>query len=200
MVAQKRFQTYYQQKCAEETPPDARIHLSHLINHYTQCAQQNTPVSHEQSAQIEALLTSQFAIDLAQPQALVAAVLQADSLVELGKHMPYGLPFFLYWQYMNATSAEAAPYPHGLALARLLVLQGLNVDFQNLFVYHSLLERIEKALHNAPPTHHVLSTELQSQADALREQIVELGAAKPTVPSQQRRLWQRLWHKWGKRR
>lgn len=198
VAAQERLQTYYQQKCAEETSPDARIHLSHLINHYMQCAQQNTPVSPEQSAQIEALLASQFAIDLAQPQALVQAVLQADSLVELGKYMPYGLPFFLYWQYMNATSAEAAPYPHGLALARLLVLQGLNVDFQNLFVYHSLLERIEKALHKESSSGHALSAELQSQADAVREHVAELATAKAPTPTQRGRLWQRLWHKWGK--
>lgn len=74
------------------------------------------PVEATVITEIETALQNLFSIDLAQPQGLLERVAATDSLVSLGKVMPYALPYYLYWR--------GGDY---LPLAEQLVLQGLKV-------------------------------------------------------------------------
>ena len=75
--------------------------------------------------------------------------------------MPYALPYYLYWR--------GGDY---LPVAKLLVLQGLQVDFQNLFVYDALLDKIREAqpLQAQAPTS--LYQRFQSQLKRFSDRLV----------------------------
>jgi SAM-dependent methyltransferase len=135
--ATPRIRDYYQRKTSQ-TVADARVLLGHWLNYHTYTCQMGLPVEATVITEIETALQTLFDIDLAQPQGLLERVAATDSLVSLGKVMPYALPYYLYWR--------GGDY---LPVAELLVLQGLKVDFQNLFVYDALLEKIREA----QPTH-----------------------------------------------
>ena len=132
--ATPRIRDYYQRKISQPVA-DARVMLGHLLNYHTYTCQMGMPVEATVIAEIEAALQTLFGIDLAQPQDLLERVAATDSLVSLGKVMPYSLPYYLYWR-----GGDSLP------IAERLALQGLTVDFQNLFVYDALLEKIRAAL------------------------------------------------------
>jgi hypothetical protein len=117
------------------------------------------PVEATVIADIDTALQTLFGIDLAQPQGLLERVAATDSLVSLGKVMPYALPYYLYWRGGNY-----------LPVAELLVLQGLKVDFQNLFVYDALLDKIREA--QSTQTATSLYQRFQSQLKRFSNRLV----------------------------
>ncbi|MEN9503736.1 MAG: hypothetical protein RI964_3021 [Pseudomonadota bacterium] len=175
-----RIQAYYQRKIAMQMQ-DTRVQLGHWLNYHTHTAQMGIRIADNVIQTIEQGLHQGFGIQFAQPQTWLARVLAADSLVGIGKAMPYALPFYLYWRAKQLPSTDAMAWQH-LQLAELCALQGLKVDFQNLFVYHALLTQIETAL-TAYPTRHPTHPWLM-QAQQLRQRIPELHATKPlTMPT-----------------
>jgi SAM-dependent methyltransferase len=156
--ATPRIRDYYQRKTSQSVA-DARVLLGHWLNYHTYTCQMGLPVEATVIADIDTALQTLFGIDLAQPQGLLERVAATDSLVSLGKVMPYALPYYLYWRGGNY-----------LPVAELLVLQGLKVDFQNLFVYDALLDKIREA--QSTQTATSLYQRFQSQLKRFSNRLV----------------------------
>lgn len=165
---------YYQHKAQVDTLY-ARTHLGHLINYHNQALRGAKHIEPVLITEIEQLLQQYFDLDLQAPHAFISRLLQTDHLISFGKLLPYSLPFYLTARAQSQQNSSRAE-PLQLELARLICLQGLKVDFQNLFVYHALLEDIESAL--AKRAHQQQDTpliqQLQQSATQLRSTIPEL--------------------------
>ncbi|QLQ33884.1 MAG: class I SAM-dependent methyltransferase [Candidatus Thiothrix singaporensis] len=176
--ARARVREYYRRKTQAEAQ-DARVQLGHWVNYHTHTAQAGIAVEDAAVQAIENGLQQLFGIDLSQPQALCDRVLAADSLVGVGKAMPYNLPFYLYWRARQLPEPDPRVWRY-LQLAEICVLQGLRADFQNLFVYHALVLQIGQALAALPvslPDH--AWTLLARQ---IRQAIPELQTPEPAPP------------------
>lgn len=179
----ERIYEYYQRKAQVDTLY-ARTHLGHLLNYHQQalsCAKSIEPAI---ITEIEQLLKQYFELDLQAPEAFIQRLLASDHLISFGRLMPYSLPFYLTAQAQSQTDWGFKEQVY-LELARLICLQGLKIDFQNLFVYHLLLEQIEIALHPFAKLNldHPLINELQQAAHQLHAKIPELNQAVPKTMS-----------------
>lgn len=178
----ERIYEYYQKKTQVDTLY-ARTHLGHLLNYHQQALVCIKPLEPGLIAEIEQLLKRYFELDLEAPEPFIQHLLQTDHLLSFGKLLPYSLPFYLTAQAQSQTNLGFKEQLY-LELARLICLQGLKIDFQNLFVYHSLLEQIEIALLPFTKLHldQPLISELQASAHQLRAKIPELNqAVSPAV-------------------
>lgn len=175
----ERICEYYQRKTQADTLY-VRAHLGHLLNYHQQALSCAHPIEPALIAEIEQLLKQDFELDLQAPQDFIKRLLQTDHLISVGKIMPYSLPFYLTAQAQSQTDWGFKEQLY-LELARLICLQGLKIDFQNLFVYHLLLEQIEIALHSFANLNldHLLINELQQAANQLQTKIPELKQAVP---------------------
>ncbi|MDY0073073.1 MAG: methyltransferase domain-containing protein [Thauera sp.] len=118
-----------------------RVRLGNLINYYVFASRCGEFDPHREfAARIDSDLDRLFGIDLRNPESLIDAVLNAGGLVDFGKVMPYALPFFLEQRARNESSNPVLE-EEIKALAALLMARGLQIDFQNLFVYHEAFER-----------------------------------------------------------
>ncbi|EIJ35105.1 class I SAM-dependent methyltransferase [Thiothrix nivea] len=175
----ERIREYYQRK-TRLAVQDARVQLGHWINYHTHTAQADIPVEENVVLAIKSRLRHLFGIDLQQPQALLEQVLAADSLVGMGKAMPYALPFYLYWQARQLPDSDPRVWQY-LQLAEICALQGLKVDFRNLFVYHALVMQIEKVLPVRPVPQPDHAWPLLARQ--IRESVPELQTPSPPVVS-----------------
>lgn len=173
----ERIYEYYQQKAQVDTVY-ARTHLGHLINYHNQSIRCAHDIQPELHTEIEQLLQVYFGLDLNAPSEFLTRLLQADHLISFGKLLPYSLPFYLAARAQS--QAEGGLNEHmQLELARIICLQGLKTNFQNLYVYHSLLEQLEIVLYSFAKSHqdHELIIELRKRSDQLRASIPELNQA-----------------------
>jgi hypothetical protein len=134
-----RLMRYYGAKLDAQ---DARVRLGNQINYYVAATRCGDFKDHEAiSLRIDSELRDLFGIDLGNPHRLIDAVMQELDLVGLGKVMPYGLPFYLHHLGLNGQGDHArVGVLEAQALAAFLAVRGLQIDFQNLFVYHDLYE------------------------------------------------------------
>lgn len=176
----ERIYEYYKRKTHVDTLY-ARTHLGHLLNYHQHAIVCAKPLEPALITEIEQLLKQYFELDLQAPHEFIKRLLQTDHLISFGKLMPYSLPFYLAAQAQHQTAWGFKEQVH-LELARIICLQGLKTDFQNLFVYHALLEQIEIALHPFAQLNldQPLISELQANANQLQAQIPELN--KVVVP------------------
>ncbi|WP_298607308.1 class I SAM-dependent methyltransferase [uncultured Thiothrix sp.] len=170
---------YYQRKAQSDTLY-ARTHLGYLLNYHQQALVCAKPIEPVLITEIEQLLKQCFELDLQAPEAFIKRLLETDHLISFGKLMPYSLPFYLTAQAQSQTDWGFKEQVY-LELARFICLQGLKTDFQNLFVYHLLLEQIEIALHPFTKLNldHPLIKELQQVANQLQAKIPELNQVAP---------------------
>lgn len=177
----ERIYEYYKRKTHVDTLY-ARTHLGHLLNYHQQALSCTKPIEPAIITEIEQLLKQYFELDLQAPEAFTQRLLATDHLISFGRLMPYSLPFYLTAQAQSQTDGGFKEQVY-LELARLICLQGLKTDFQNLFVYHSLLEQIEVALQPFAQLNldQPLVNELQQTANQLHTKIPELNQAVPKI-------------------
>lgn len=179
----ERIFEYYQQKAQVDTLY-ARTHLGYLINYHNQAVRCAKSIEPALITEIEQLLKQYFELDLQAPQNFITRLLQTDHLISFGKLLPYSLPFYLTSRAQSHAQLGTELLMQ-LELARVIVLQGLKTDFQNLFVYHGLLDQLDSLL---APTAQSSSTQaetvrLQQTAAQLRLAIPELAQAPAQIIS-----------------
>ncbi|PVV08632.1 MAG: hypothetical protein B6D77_11385 [gamma proteobacterium symbiont of Ctena orbiculata] len=139
-VVDSQLAAYYASKINQGADIDKRVYLGHLINYYTSALNADTVFDEPDiSQQIEHQLSLQFNISLDRPLELAQRAIQAESIFDLGKTIPYSLPSYLYKraEYLNRVGAATE---HCYELAALLAAKGLQVDFTHLFLYHHILQ------------------------------------------------------------
>lgn len=190
-----RIYEYYQCKAQVDTLY-ARTHLGHLINYHNQALRCAKNIEPALTTEIEQLLKQYFEIYLQAPTEFIQRLLQTDHLISFGKLLPYSLPFYLTAQAQSQVNWGAKEHLQ-LALAQLICLQGLKTDFQNLFVYHALLEQIELALYGLANQHqdNELLQALQQSATQLRSSIPELQQAQTQTVKVKKALKKQTKHK-----
>lgn len=177
----ERIYDYYQQKAQADTLY-ARTHLGYLIHYHNQavdCARSIEPALH---GEIEQLLKQYFDLDLKAPNDFIQQLLATDHLVSFGKLAPYSLPFYLVARLQNQVQLGTVELQQ-LILAKIIILQGLKTDFQNLFVYHALLLKIDSILNTqlAKYPNHAELSDLERLSNQLRAMITELNQTVPAV-------------------
>lgn len=188
---QARLFSYYQAKIALQYT-DERVYLGNLLHYLVLATELGQPVEQQHWQAATQLLQSLFAIDLEQPRQWLNGVLQTNSLTEFGRYLPYNLPFYCY-ALAQQQQLQGRAVSHYLLSARLIILQGLKIDFQNCFVYHPLLNKLEKVPLIESETR--LHTDLWSQAEQLQQQIPELKPEAVPLPQKLQHYWQALVNK-----
>ena len=165
---------YYQQK-SQQPIQDARVQLGLVLNYYRFASELGLIPELNLQQAIERGLLDLFGLNLLDANTWLNTLLQTKSLVEIGKVMPYNLPYFCYWRAKQEQGKTAASY---WQLSQLMILQALKIDFRNMFVLHSLLGQVETRLHMYQSTE--LNAEWLTLAQRLQSSIPELHADKPT--------------------
>lgn len=121
---------------------DERVLLSFLINSVIYKVKCNHKIDSHLTNKINKILAKKFNITTNKIRSLSINIEQCNSIFDIGKIIPYSLPFYLYSLSLddNINSLTKQCY---LSLARLIILKALSIDFQNFFVYVQLLEKIE---------------------------------------------------------
>lgn len=163
---------------------DKRVSLGHLINYYNYASQSDDFEDElTTSSQINEALKSIFNISLSDPEALVNKMISANTLTAIGQVMPYSLPFYLNYRAQNLQSSRNSPF-HYYELASFLAVQGLKVDFQNLFVYHALFDNALKCAlsESRRPHYSQRSKNLLGLSIQVASGIPELQVVSPGIP------------------
>ncbi len=169
---------YYQQKC-QQPIQDARVQLGLQLNYYRFASELGLAPELSVTREIDYALSSLFELDLKKADSWLSKLMQTNHLVAIGQLMPYSLPYFCYWQAKQLQGKTAASY---WQLSQLMILQALKVDFQNMFVLHSLLTQVQVSLQTCERTD--LNTKWLALAQGLQASIPELNASKVTkLPS-----------------
>ncbi|HPE61794.1 MAG: class I SAM-dependent methyltransferase [Thiothrix sp.] len=174
---------YYRKKQAAP-PKDERLKLAYLL-HYAVClgkAGQSADIARQTTLTktIAARLLADHALDMNHLDAASERIASSTSIFDLGKQIPFNLPFYLYWQTFASQPNNQPVNPlatTSLEFARLICLTGLKVDFQNLFVYHDLLNTIDTLLKNMQQT--PISLKIRQHSEQIQDEIPELKPAPP---------------------
>ncbi|MCB1620630.1 MAG: class I SAM-dependent methyltransferase, partial [Thiothrix sp.] len=173
---------YYQKK-QENLPTDERLKLGYYLNYAIHLSKTG---HHKQlmadtvlNQSIQVMLSGKYALDLRNLHTSIERITSCISIFDLAKQMPFNLPHYLYWQAFSSKKVHqwTDQLIQQLEFARLVCLTGLKVDFQNLFVYHELLNRIDTALEHIPQTPS--SMQIKKCSENIRRKIPELNQDTP---------------------
>lgn len=153
-----------------------RVQLSHLINLFLYSFKSKQIKNTELADNIYQLLQEIFNISLNDHNLFLEKLQQCNSIFDLGRLAPYSLPLYVYtlYQYDNGHKIEL------LLIARAFALKGLQLDFQNLFIYHSLLIEIESELKHIAIAPASQLGNIKRWGDELLNTIPELTKSKPS--------------------
>ena len=166
-----------------------RVQLGHLLNYYIYSVKSGESFINEfdTNRRVDEALATVFNISLDAPLALAERVVRVQSIFDLGKEIPYSLPFYLYHKAQVLNEGGNSPN-HFYELAALIAVQGLRVDFQNLFLYHNIFQSCMKKIgvhsSNSHKNNHITIL--------LREMIEEARAGIPELNHQSLSIFSKL--------
>ncbi|MES9972532.1 MAG: class I SAM-dependent methyltransferase [Candidatus Thiodiazotropha sp.] len=162
---------YYRRKIGEQTKNDDRVRLGHLINYYISATESKAPFDEKSiSTEIAKILSSQFNCSLDKPLALAERILNAETIFDIGKTIPYSLPAYLYHR-ADHLNREGKMTGYCYELAALIAAKGLQVDFPNLFIYEHILQLSQQHIRNKPAT-SVEAREIGSKLNGMLDTII----------------------------
>jgi len=174
---------HYYEKKQNMLPHDDRVALSYMINYFVMIHKNNDLPADYLKNSIEVKLRKIFNFDMDNSDLFIDKIIDCETIFDLGRLFPYSTPFFLYGIACGSSSNEKSA-DYYLYFARLIALQGLKIDFQNLFLYHELLENINLKLGDLKISKSSIS--LKEKGDFILKSIPEIESTKK--PSLKRKM------------
>lgn len=134
----KSMMEYYRNKMLKSNN-NSRIDLSNMINYYLN--EDNIDELLPLEEKIDEKLLEHFNFSLENKSEIISNLKKSNSIFDLGKILLYSTPFYLYKKY---NIRKESGNEEILSLTILIILHGLRIDFQNMFVYHKLFIEIEE--------------------------------------------------------
>jgi hypothetical protein len=177
-LVESRLADYHAKKIAGGANLDNRVYLGHLINYYTSAVNAKLPFNATSiSKQIDDQLSHQFNITLDTPLELAQQVIQAQSMFDLGKTVPYSLPSYLY-KHAEYLKSRGITTKYDYELAALIAAKGLEIDFRNLFHYKQILRLSRQQAdicRNSAAEVNPINQQLCSMTESIISNIPELN-------------------------
>jgi SAM-dependent methyltransferase len=189
---------YYEEKITGKLTDDYRLYLGHLISYYIAASKSNTLQDEcGISDEIEKGLTRHFSFSLDDPMALASRIVTLQSIFDLGKTIPYSLPTYLYHRagYLNSMGKDTGHY---YELAALISAKGLQIDFQNLFLYSDtfrLSQQRMQTISTRSQRAKQTSQKLRHMIDEIIASVSELNTDPLTIHSRVKRKLRSIYNK-----
>jgi hypothetical protein len=177
---------YYGKKITRNLTDDYRLYLGRLISYYIAATKSNT--LHDErglSNEIEKGLASHFRLSLDDPMELASRIIRVQTIFDLGRTIPYSLPAYLYHraEYLNGIGKDTGHY---CELAALISAKGLQIDFQNLFLYSDTFRLSQQQMKtNSTRSQRAKQTsqKLCNMIDSIVATVAELNAKPRSIHS-----------------